>query len=39
MAELEAMLPELLEETEGNLTIRGSNPLEPGLVIWQPRSN
>ena len=36
MAELESMLPELLEEVEGTLVIRGSQPLEPGLVIWHP---
>ena len=37
MAELESMLPDLLEEVEGTLVIRGSQPLEPGLVIWRPK--
>lgn len=37
VAELESMLPDLLEEVEGALVIRGSQPLEPGLVIWSPR--
>ena len=37
MAELESMLPDLLEEVEGTLVIRGSvQTLEPGLVIWSP---
>ena len=35
-AELESMLSDLLEEVEGTLVIRGSQPLEPGLVIWRP---
>jgi len=37
MADLESMLPDLLEEVEGALVIRGSQPLEPGLVIWRPK--
>ena len=36
MAELESMLPDLLEEVDGTLVIRGSQPMEPGLVIWRP---
>lgn len=36
MAELEAMLPDLLEEVEGTLLIRGSRPPEPALVAWRP---
>ena len=36
MTSLEAALPDLLEETEGTLIIRGSQPLEPGLVWWRP---
>ena len=36
MAELEAILPDLLEEVEGTLVIRGSRPPEPVLVTWCP---
>ena len=36
LAELESMLPDLLQDVEGTLVIRGSQPLEPGLVIWRP---
>ena len=39
MSQLESMLPDLLEEVEGTLVIRGSQSLEPGLVIWRPDSN
>ena len=39
MAELESMLPDLLEEVEGTLVIRGSKTLEPGLVIWHPKGS
>ena len=38
MASLEGMLPELLEEIDGALIIRGSQPLEPGLVWWRPKN-
>ncbi len=36
MAELEAILPDLLEEVEGTLVIRGSRHPEPVLVTWCP---
>ena len=39
LTELESMLPDLLEEVDGTLVIRGSQPLEPGLVIWHPGNN
>ena len=38
MACLEALLPELLEEIDGTLVIRGSQPLKPGLVWWCPKN-
>ena len=38
MASLEGILPDLLEEIDGALVIRGSQPLEPGLVSWQPKN-
>ena len=37
MTELEYMLPDLLEDVDGTLVIRGSQPHEPGLVMWQPK--
>lgn len=36
MADLEAMLPGLLEETDGALVIKGSPPHRPALVSWRP---
>ncbi len=36
MADLEAALPDLLEETDGDLTIKGSQPHQPALVSWRP---
>ena len=39
MTELESMLPDLLEEVEGTLMIRGSQPHEPGLVMWRPKGS
>jgi hypothetical protein len=36
MALLEAMLPDLLEEVDGTLKIRGSPPVAPRLVWWSP---
>ncbi len=36
MARLEAMLPDLLEEVEGTLVIRGAPPVAPTLVWWRP---
>ncbi len=35
-ADLEAVLPDLLEETDGGLQIRGSQSHEPALVSWRP---
>ena len=35
MATLENMLPDLLEESDGTLIVRGSQPLLPGLVSWR----
>ena len=39
MTELENMLPDMVEEVEGTLMIRGSQPHEPGLVMWQPKGS
>ena len=36
MAKLEEMLPSLLEELDGSLIIKGSQPMQPALVSWQP---
>ena len=36
MAELESLLPDLLEEVDGSLVIRGSQPMETALVAWEP---
>ena len=36
MAKLEEMLPGLLEELDGSLIIKGSHPMQPALVSWQP---
>jgi len=36
MSELERLLPDLLEDVEGALIIRGSNRLQPALVSWRP---
>ena len=38
MARLEALLPDLLEEIDDVLAIRGSQPLKPGLVWWYPKT-
>jgi hypothetical protein len=38
VAMLEAMLPELLEEVDGTLYIRGAPPQAPGLVWWSPEA-
>ena len=35
-ARLEVLLPELLEEVDGTLYIRGAPPQAPGLVWWRP---
>ena len=35
---LEKILPELLEPKNGTLSLRGANPLEPGLVWWRPKA-
>ena len=37
MAKLEETLPNLLEKVEGSLVIKGSQPMQPALVSWQPR--
>ena len=39
MTELESMLPDLVEEVEGTLMIRGSQSHEPGLVMWRPKGS
>ena len=36
MKKLEEMLPELLLETDLGFIIKGSQPLQPGLVSWRP---
>ncbi len=36
MADLERILPDLLEEVDGALTIKGSQPHQPALVSWRP---
>ena len=36
MAALEAMLPDWLEHVDGTWIIRGSEPLQPGLIRWRP---
>ena len=36
MADLEAGLPDLLEEVDGALTIKGSPHHQPALVAWRP---
>ena len=36
MADLERILPDLLEEVDGALTIKGSPPHQPSLVSWRP---
>ena len=36
MADLEAMLPDLLKEVDGALTIKGSRPHQLALVAWRP---
>ncbi len=36
LAELERILPELLEEVNGALLLRGSESLQPALVSWRP---
>ena len=36
MAELERLLPDVLEDVDGTLIIRGSNRLQPALVSWRP---
>ena len=36
MADLEAGLPDLLEEADGALTTKGSPPHQPALVSWRP---
>lgn len=38
MASLEDMLPDQLEEYDDGLIIRGSQPLQPGLVWWRPKN-
>ena len=38
MASLESALPDLLEESDGSLIIRGSEPLEPALIWWRPEN-
>lgn len=35
---LEQILPGLLDVRSGILTLRGANPLEPGLVWWRPKA-
>jgi len=35
MAALEELLPDLLEDADGTLIIRGSRPLQPALVSWE----
>ena len=37
MAELQSVLPGLLEEIDGALTIKGSQPHQPALVSWRFR--
>ena len=37
MAVLEEILPDLLEDIDGTLVIRGSQPLQPALISWQPK--
>ena len=36
MATLEAMLPDWLEQVDGTWIIRGTEPLQPGLIWWRP---
>lgn len=36
VADLGAALPDLLEEVDGDLTIKGSQPHRPALVSWRP---
>ena len=36
LAKLEEILPHLLQETDRGFIIKGSQPLQPGLVSWQP---
>lgn len=37
LARLEEILPDLLEETDSGFIVKGSQPLQPALVSWQPR--
>ena len=39
MASLEAMLPDLLEQVDGTWIIRGTEPLQPGLIRWRPEGS
>lgn len=36
MERLEALLPEVLDEKDGNFTIKNAVPLEPRVVSWRP---
>ena len=36
MSALERLLPDVLEDVDGTLTIRGSKALQPALVSWCP---
>jgi len=37
LAKLEEILPDLLQETDSGFIIKGSQPLQPGLVSWRPQ--
>ncbi len=37
LAKLEEILPDLLQETDNGFIIKGSQPLQPGLVSWRPQ--
>lgn len=37
LAKLEEILPDLLQETDNGFIIKGSQPLQPGLVSWHPK--